>query len=374
MSLSTSNINLSLPNKTKSINSIYSSSVSALALNRSYSRDLSTSGSRLALNRGNTRKDKQAAQQNAINYKLKKQLEGEESEREPETTGILKWKWSKREDTELYSIKFSQDRQYLAASGGNGTISVYSMATNSKELTLDPKMLTPLPCTAVAFRPFTSESINKNVIGATYADGTIRHWHATTGQLISTIQVDDVQLMHLSYNSNGSKFTTCASDNNIRVYDASTNKIIFHGKDREEQGSIGHTNRIFCSKFHPKDDRLIVSGGWDDCILIWDTRHRNPVRTIFGPRICGDALDFDDSGTKLLSGSYTRDNNIQIWSWQSGELLESLLWSNLPQAPSCMLYSAQFSRDKLHTSDGTVDGNRFILAGGKQYSLQVQEQ
>jgi hypothetical protein len=37
--------------------------------------------------------------ENSLLYKHKKKLEGEESEREPETTGIFNWKYSKRQDT-----------------------------------------------------------------------------------------------------------------------------------------------------------------------------------------------------------------------------------------------------------------------------------
>jgi WD40 repeat protein len=349
---STSSIDLSLANKTKSTGSIYTSS----NLLKSKSSDiLSTSGSRFNLNKSKKETQKQKDQ----NYKIKKQLEGEESEKEPQVGGIIKWKWSKREDTELYSVKFSPDQQYLAASGGNGNIFIYSLSTNSKEFVLDSNMKTPLPCTSIAFRPDNDTFKNKNVLGATYADGTVKHWHTTTGQLMNSLQVDDVQLLHLSYSTNGSKFSTCASDNNIRVFDSVTSSLVFHGKDREETGGIGHTNRIFCSKFHPNDDRFIISGGWDDCVIVWDTRVPNPVRTIFGPHICGDAIDFDITGTKILTGSYKRDHNLQVWSWANGELLDSIHWNPAPQAPSCLVYSAQYS-------------NKYILAGGAGAANEVR--
>ncbi len=47
--------------------------------------------------RQNLLKDvKQKNKQNSLQYKLKKQAEGLESEREPEISGIMKWEWSKR--------------------------------------------------------------------------------------------------------------------------------------------------------------------------------------------------------------------------------------------------------------------------------------
>jgi COMPASS component SWD3 len=349
-----------LESKSKSIGSIYSTSVQGL--HKSASRDLSTIGSRFALNNKQSKKElKETQRQKDANYKLKKQLEGEESEKEPETTGVFKWKWSKHEDTELYSLKFSPDQQYLVGSGGNGFISVYSLATNAKEFVLDPKMTAPVPCTSIAFRPDNTSHKNKNVLGATYADGSIKHWHITTGQLMSSIDVENVQFLHLDYSKDGSKFSAAASDNQIRVYDGVTHQVVFQGSDIQETGNIGHTNRIFCSKFHSNDDRFIVSGGWDDCVLVWDIRTNNPIRTIFGPHICGDSLDFDHSGTKLLTGSYSKDNNLQVWSWPNGDLLESIPWNPVHQAPSCLLYSAQYSKG---TTVDEFGQNRFILAGG----------
>ena len=63
----------------------------------------------------------------------------------------------------------------------------------------------------------------------------------------------------------------------------------------------GHSNRIFCCKFDPKDDNIIYSGGWDDIIMINDLREGGPVSKILGPHICGEAIDLQ--GNLLLVGS-----------------------------------------------------------------------
>ncbi|KAJ3260471.1 hypothetical protein HK103_000613 [Boothiomyces macroporosus] len=308
--------------------------------------------------------DKPSAQSNALAYKLKKQLEGEESEREPDLNGILKWRWSKKETTEIYSLNFSPDSAYLAATGGQGNIYIYSTFTNQKEFTLVPDLKVFAPCTSVAFRPDNKDLKNKNVLGATYSDGSIRHWHATSGQLMSTIEGDDVQLHHIAYSSSGLTFVTSRSDDCIRVYDANTNHVIYNGKTMEEKGNIGHSNRVFCAKFHPKDSNFIISGGWDNNLLIWDIRKPNPVRSIFGPHICGDAIDFNDSGSTILTGSYTRDQSIQLWDWQTGSLIKSVNWNSDPEIPACLLYSAVYSKGTAHSGDMLHQRNRFVLAGG----------
>lgn len=39
----------------------------------------------------------------------------------------------------------------------------------------------------------------------------------------------------------------------------------------------GHTGRVFCTKFHPEDANVVISGGWDKIMKIYDTRVGKPV-------------------------------------------------------------------------------------------------
>jgi len=55
--------------------------------------------------------------------------------------------------------------------------------------------------------------------------------------------------------------------------------------------SAGHSNRIFSCKYHPGDPNIIVSGGWDNTVQIWDARTGFSQRSIYGPHLCGDSLD-----------------------------------------------------------------------------------
>lgn len=46
---------------------------------------------------------------------------------------------------------------------------------------------------------------------------------------------------------------------------------------------------------------MILSGGWDTNVHIWDIREKKSVRSILGPKICGDAIDFKNN--KILTGA-----------------------------------------------------------------------
>jgi len=45
-----------------------------------------------------------------------------------------------------------------------------------------------------------------------------------------------------------------------------------------------------------------MSGGWDNNIKIWDIRSATPIRSIYGPYICGDSIDL--SNEVIMTGSY----------------------------------------------------------------------
>lgn len=54
--------------------------------------------------------------------------------------------------------------------------------------------------------------------------------------------------------------------------------------------TAGHASRVFALKFNPTEPDILISGGWDNTIQIWDMRVAYSVRSIFGPHICGDAV------------------------------------------------------------------------------------
>ena len=70
--------------------------------------------------------------------------------------------------------------------------------------------------------------------------------------------------------------------------------------------------RIYCCKLDKEDPNLLLSGGWDYRVIVWDLREsqslifikkEKPVRDIYGPLICGDGIDIQDD--VILTSSWT---------------------------------------------------------------------
>ena len=184
----------------------------------------------------------------------------------------------------------------------------------------------------------------------------------TSGKCLHTFTDKDNEVNALDYNKDGTQFATGGNDTKIRIYDEATKTMItaMEGGIRGEvsKAEAGHSNRVFSVKF-THDENLLISGGWDNTVHIWDTRVGSTVRLLYGPHICGDALDL--RGNEILTGSWRSTNQLELWDFGSCERIREIPWSTgqsqfaANSQDPCMLYAAQFSKDSV---------GRFIVAGG----------
>ena len=75
----------------------------------------------------------------------------------------------------------------------------------------------------------------------------------------------------------------------------------------------GHANRIFCVKFSKADQNILATGGWDNNIFLYDLRKKGPITAMYGPLVCGEAIQFHSDGVTLVTASYRNDECIEIW-------------------------------------------------------------
>lgn len=106
----------------------------------------------------------------------------------------------------------------------------------------------------------------------------------------------------MDFSPDGTLLAVAGKDLYIHVYDETTKSLAF--KMKESGNMPGHSNRIFCTKFNPYDPNMLVSGGWDNTVQVYDLRYRGPVHAIFGPNVCGDAIAFRSDGVTMVTGSY----------------------------------------------------------------------
>mmetsp|Transcript_115683 Transcript_115683/g.247256 ORF Transcript_115683/g.247256 Transcript_115683/m.247256 type:complete len:365 (-) Transcript_115683:94-1188(-) len=279
--------------------------------------------------------------------------------------------------SDCFCVRFSPDDAYLAASFANGAINVYNAATGKQEFVLnnagDGKegLGGPLPTTQLRWRPHSAQSKTKSVLISVNAefDGQILHWHIKSGKCLHTITEKGNQLFCLDYFADGSQFATAGRDRLVRVYDEATKRLVQTLSGGDMKDTAGHSNRVFSLKYHPLEPHIILSGGWDNTVQVWDTRRGHSVRSLWNCYLCGDSVDFSADGREILTGSWRTENALQIWDFGSGDASmekmekeaskpsETVDWKSATSQETCMLFAAQFSKDPKSS---------MIVAGGSQ--------
>eukprot|EP00440_Ansanella_granifera_P021627 gb/GFBE01023476.1/.p1 GENE.gb/GFBE01023476.1/~~gb/GFBE01023476.1/.p1 ORF type:complete len:344 (+),score=66.54 gb/GFBE01023476.1/:1-1032(+) len=250
-------------------------------------------------------------------------------------------------DNEIFCVRFSPDDLYLAAACGNGLINVYNSVTGKLAFVLNAGQENRLPTTQVRWRPSQCISKTKNVLVSVGADGRILHWHASSGKCLHEIVEPDNQLFCVDYLSDGSQFATAGKRREVRIYDEYTKKLTQVMKGGDQVNTPGHSNRVFALKYHPTMRNVLVTGGWDNTVQIWDVRQGHAVRAIYGPHVCGDSLDISQDGETILTGSWRVEKQLQLWDFGSEKLLDTVPWrSTASMMQPCMVYAAQFSKDE----------------------------
>ena len=217
-------------------------------------------------------------------------------------------------DAAVFCTKFSHDDRYLATGYGDGLTRIYNLNTGKLSYTLQQfdSQESELPITAVAWRPVTATMKTSNVLVTAQADGSLKHWHATSGKCLHRSCEDpENHLYSIDFTADGNLLACAGRDRQVRIYDETTKSLAFTMKER---GKLhGHGNRIFCVKFNKGDQNMLVSGGWDNNVFVYDMRYRGPVHALYGPHICGDSIDFKSNGYEMICGSYRGEDALEVY-------------------------------------------------------------
>jgi WD40 repeat protein len=136
------------------------------------------------------------------------------------------------------------------------------------------------------------------------SDGRVKRWETKTGQLVQTVESPACRLVACSP-STASLLAVASDDGLLRLW-----KL-------DENGNVSvqwkhHCGSVHALTFHP-DGRFLATAGQDGTVSIFDTDHRQLIRSIRhgGPV---RAVMFSPDGTVLASAS--DDATVKLWSWE----------------------------------------------------------
>lgn len=197
--------------------------------------------------------------------------------------------------------------------------------------------------TSIHYRP-DGQSGNQNVALVAQKDHILT-MHMTTGNVMDSRLEPLNKIAALALSPHGAALlATAGSDAVVRIYDEATGKLREKLASGDDVTTTGHTNHVYSVCWNQDDPTMLVSGGWDRTIQVWDLRVARSVRSIFGPYICGDSIDIQ--GNKVVTGSWRHTHPLQLWDLASCRLLTNVPFFQ-PEHEACMLYTAKFGTDFL---------------------------
>ena len=207
---------------------------------------------------------------------------------------------------ECFTLRYDETCHNIAAGYSSGYLGIYNL--EKPETSNDYRKaynLSTFPITCLRWKPY-----NKTTLILVTAEGYILEVHSKSGKILQQIQEENNPLMCADYSTDGLLFATGGNDKYVRLYDDNT-KTLIKKLERHRYDLPEHSNRIFAVKFSKKDPNLLLSGGWDNTILLYDIRAREVQNYLYGPHICGDGMDLKDD--LLLTVSWEKEDQIQLF-------------------------------------------------------------
>lgn len=135
-------------------------------------------------------------------------------------------------------------------------------------------------------------------------DSQVKIWDAKTGTNLTTLHGHNNGIVKVKWNQNGNWLLTGSRDQLIKLYDIRTM--------REFQTFRGHKREVTSMKWHPSHENFFVSGGYEGAVHFWEVGSTEPVASI--PSAHQSSvwdLDWHPMGHLLATSS--NDQSTKFW-------------------------------------------------------------
>lgn len=147
--------------------------------------------------------------------------------------------------------------------------------------------------------------------------------------------IEGAMLRAVAISPTGKEIATAGDDGLIRIWDASTFKLVEVLK--------GHTAEVYSIDYW-RDGTLLASAGWDGKVKVWDLKSGTESFSFDA----GDkqfAVAFSPEVPLKFLASAGEDGHVRIWNWQKKELAKSRLDHQSHEADKAAVRSLSYAPD-----------------------------
>ncbi|HEY9810405.1 MAG TPA: NB-ARC domain-containing protein [Halomicronema sp.] len=242
-------------------------------------------------------------------------------------------------------LAFSNDGKWLASGSEDKTIVIWDVSTGQQII----RFVGHTGCVwGVQFHP------QEKILASASADGTLRLWDISKNCLLKVLYKDEKWVLSVGFSADGKWLASSSADSVIRVWNMTnfveteeTDKSVNHLpiKDKliesvslssvvvktnlakfsltngELKSLFAHQGLIWSLAFRG-DGKILVSGGEDGMIKLWDVETGMCEKVLHGHQSLVLCAAFQKKGNLLATGS--SDRTIRLWDSGTGRCLNVL--------------------------------------------------
>ena len=136
------------------------------------------------------------------------------------------------------------------------------------------------------------------------ADGNLSVWNSENPELIINIPIGCGKIRSCSVSDKGEHFALACQDGTIRIFETE--------HFNELKTFDAHEKGVTSVLFHPNDTRLLISGGKDALLKLWNWNKQEELISVVAHTFSVyDIISVKNGGLIITS---SRDKNIKVWN------------------------------------------------------------